>query len=78
MTQLLQLQTVEDGGFARVPKILLTVSEAQESLGISRSKLYDLVSQRKIRHVKIGRGRGGGVRFRPEDLRAFAEEHLVK
>jgi len=60
-----------------VPKILLTISEAQEALGMSRSKLYDLVSRKKIRVVKIGSGRGSGIRFRPHDLTAFADAHVV-
>ena len=61
----------------RVPKILLRVDEVQESMGLSRSKIYSLVSQGRLPCVKIGKGRGSGVRFRPEDLRAFAEKHLV-
>ena len=61
--------------FGNVPRFLLTVSEASESLGISRSKLYDLVSRGKIKSVKIGPGQAGGVRFRPEDLAAFAKSN---
>lgn len=34
-------------------KLLLTVSEAAESLGISRSKLYQLISAGIIRSVRI-------------------------
>jgi excisionase family DNA binding protein len=59
------------------PRLLLTVAEASESLGISRAKLYDLISRKKIKTVKIGDGRSGGVRFRPRDLEVFAEQHLV-
>ena len=62
---------------SNIPRYLLTVDEASESLGVSRAKLYDLVSRKKIRTVKIGDGRSGGVRFRPQDLEKFAEQHLV-
>jgi excisionase family DNA binding protein len=34
-------------------RLLLTVSEAAESLGISRSKLYQLISAGIIRSVRI-------------------------
>ena len=62
---------------ARVPKILLTISEAVLATGMSRSKIYDLISRGKLPVVKIGNGRSGGVRIRPGDLVAFAEENLV-
>ena len=77
MPQLLQLSIGDEGRARGVPRILLTVPEACASLGVSRSKLYELVSRKKIRIVKIGQGQGGGVRFRPEDLERFAEEHLA-
>ncbi len=70
-------RNVMEGGSA-IPKLLLTVPQACQSLSISRSKLYDLISQRKIPFVKLGRGRSGGVRFRPEDLQQFAQKHLVR
>jgi len=78
MALLRQLQTFKGGPIAPVPKILLRIEEAQDATGMSRSKIYDLVSRGELAYVKIGRGRGGGIRFRPEDLRAFAEKHLVK
>ena len=62
---------------SNIPRFLLTVAEASEALGVSRAKLYDLISRKKIRTVKIGAGRSGGVRFRPQDLETFAEKHLV-
>ena len=58
-------------------KVLLTVPEACHCLGVSRSKLYDLISRKKIRIVKLGSGSSAGVRFRPEDLHRFAQEHVV-
>ena len=57
-------------------KILFTALEVCEMLSISRAKLYALISEGKIQYVKIGRGKSGGVRFRPEDLHQFAENHL--
>lgn len=58
-------------------KILLTVKEAANDLSISRALLYKLVSEGKIRRVKIRKGPSGAVRFRPEDLHDFAKRHLV-
>ena len=69
--------TDHNGGTVQIPKILLTVKEAREATGMSRSKIYDLISRGELPYVRIGSRRGSGVRFRPEDLRAFAEKHLV-
>ena len=59
-----------------VPQILLTAQEAAQALGISRALLYALISEGKIRRVKLHRGRSGAVRFRPSDLEEFAEAHV--
>ena len=53
---------------AVVPKVALTVDEAAWSLGLSRSKLYQLVSEREIAFVK----HRGNTLFLPADLEAFA------
>ena len=58
-------------------KMLLTAREAAQALGISRALLYALVSEGKIRRVKIHKGRSGAVRFRPTDLEAFVKDHVV-
>jgi excisionase family DNA binding protein len=50
---------------------LLSVEEAIACLGISRSKLHELVRAGEIRAVKIGRS----VRFRATALQAFIEAH---
>ena len=55
----------------RVPKTLLTVDEATWSLGISRSKLYELIALEEIPVVKVG----NNTRFLPDDLQAFAHRH---
>lgn len=52
---------------------LLSVLEAAKRLGVSRSKLYELIGSRRINFVKID---DCPVRFRPEDLDAFAADHL--
>ena len=62
----------------RIPPVLLTVDEVTQVLGVSRSKIYDLISKGQLPYVKIGAGKSGGVRFRPEDLRQFADNHLVQ
>ncbi len=35
--------------------LTLTVKEAAAALGISRNKLYDLVAENRIPHVRLGR-----------------------
>ena len=60
-----------------IPKILLTIAEVCSATGMSRSKVYDLISRKKLRVVKVGEGRSGGVRVRPRDIESFAERHLL-
>jgi len=55
-------------------KVLMTVGEACASLGVSRSKLYDLISRGLIKTVKLSSGPKAGVRLRPEDLRDYAKK----
>jgi excisionase family DNA binding protein len=38
-------------------KLLLTPQEAAESLGVSRSHLYDLIRTRELTSILIGRSR---------------------
>ena len=59
-----------------IPQILLTAPEAARALGISRALLYALVSEGKIRRVKLHQGKSGAVRFRPGDLEDFVEAHV--
>jgi excisionase family DNA binding protein len=37
------------------PRLLLTVEEAAERIGICRSNMFKLIRQGKIRSVKVGR-----------------------
>ena len=55
-----------------VPKLLLTYDEASWSLGISKSKLYAMVSKGEIPVVSIG----GNTLFRPQDLQALADRNV--
>lgn len=48
-----------------------TVAEAATRLGISRSKLYELVAAGEVPHRRI---RGAGVKFTAEDLDAILAE----
>lgn len=48
-------------------KILLSVKEAADLLGVSRDMLYEWVSRRKIPFIKFGRL----VKFTEEDLNKF-------
>lgn len=53
------------------PPILLIRSEAARVLAISERALFNLTSNGKLLAVRIGRS----VRYRPEDLAAFAKAH---
>jgi excisionase family DNA binding protein len=37
---------------------MLTVNQASERLGVSQTLVYALCSARKLRHVRVGLGRG--------------------
>lgn len=39
------------------PRLLLTPEQAAETLGLGRSRVYELMRARQIRSVKIGRSR---------------------
>ncbi len=51
-------------------KLLLTVPEAAEALGISRSKLYQLISAGTVRSVRID----GSRRVPVEALAAYVNQ----
>jgi excisionase family DNA binding protein len=51
--------------------MLLTVAQASERLGVKPGLVYQLVATRRLRHCRIGRGRGV-IRI-PEDA---IEEYL--
>jgi excisionase family DNA binding protein len=51
------------------PKLLLSVEEAAELLGVSRSTMYDLMRTRAIASVRIGRCR----RISLDALRRYVE-----
>jgi excisionase family DNA binding protein len=50
-------------------RLLLSPEEAAESLGVCRSRLYDLIRKREITSVRIGRSR----RIPVAALRAYVE-----
>ena len=56
---------------ARDVKPLLNVDQTAELLGISVNTLRQWISQRRLPVVKLGKA----VRFAPEDLQKFIEEH---
>ena len=51
---------------------ILTVPEVAEYLKMSKSKLYLLIQQKKIPHIRIGRN----VRIRESDLQEWIEQRL--
>ena len=58
---------------AVVPKVALSYEEAAWSLGISRSKLYRLVSEGRLPCVVID----GNTVLRLEDLERFVTNHVT-
>ena len=58
---------------AVVPKVALSYEEAAWSLGISRSKLYRLVSEGRLPYVKID----GNSVLRRCDLERFVEANVT-
>jgi excisionase family DNA binding protein len=53
---------------------LLTTTEAARALGLGKRTLAQLIAERKVGFIKIGRS----VRFSREDLDAFVERQRVK
>ena len=45
-----------DRGMATMPR-LLSITQAKRELGISRTAIYELIRDKKLRSVKIGRRR---------------------
>jgi excisionase family DNA binding protein len=48
-------------------KLLLTLPEVCQQLGLGRSKVYELMHAGELRYVKIGKS----VRFLPQEIEAF-------
>lgn len=46
---------------------MLTVKQVAEKLGVSPTTIYGLCQRRKLRHVRVGLGRGA-VRIEEKDL----------
>jgi excisionase family DNA binding protein len=55
---------------APAPKLLLTVSEAAESLGLGQTMVYQLLQRKELASVKIGRAR----RIRVRDLEEYVAQ----
>jgi len=53
---------------------VFTIPEVAAYLKISKSKIYDLVSRKKIPHLKVGRN----VRIRESDLQRWVELQIEK
>jgi len=56
---------------------LLTVGQAANHLQLSPEAIYQLVEQRKISHLRVGPGQRT-IRFRTQDLEAYAESCIVE
>ena len=49
--------TDDDRDLAAIPRLLLTVTEAGKSLGVSRSMIYELIAGGQLTSVKLGGAR---------------------
>jgi excisionase family DNA binding protein len=58
---------------AVIPKVALSYDEAAYSIGISKAKLYRLVSEGRLPCVKID----GNTVLRPMDLEKFVEANVM-
>lgn len=68
-----QLTTRRDAAEASIEPLLDTLAAARV-LGVGKRTVQELVADRKLAKVSIGRA----VRFDPADLRAFVEANRVK
>ena len=53
--------------------VILTIPEVAKLLKLSRSKVYLLVTQKKIPYIRIGRN----VRIRQSDLETWLNQRVV-
>jgi excisionase family DNA binding protein len=67
-------ETRRDAAEAPHFRPLLKTTEAARALGLGKRTLAELIAERKIGFIKIGRS----VRFAPEDLDAFVERQRIK
>jgi excisionase family DNA binding protein len=56
---------------------VLSVKQAAERLGVSRTLVYSFVATRRLRHIRLGLGRGV-IRIPPDALEEFERECLVE
>jgi excisionase family DNA binding protein len=57
-------------GHGRPPRLLLTVEEAADRIGICRSSMFNLIRQGAVKSVKVGRLR----RITPAALEDFVQK----
>jgi excisionase family DNA binding protein len=53
---------------------LLKIEQVAQALQIATSTAYKLVSEGKIKGIKVGKGERGAVRVHPEELERFQRE----
>ncbi|MER6298580.1 helix-turn-helix domain-containing protein [Kitasatospora sp. NPDC001539] len=58
---------------AAIRPVLLTAEEAAKMLRIGRSTLYQLLAEKELTSIKIGRSR----RIRPADIEAYIERQAA-
>ena len=61
------------GSGANMGRVFLTVDEAAERLGVTRSWIYERTRRNRIPHRKLGKF----VRFTEQDIRAIADAAAI-
>jgi excisionase family DNA binding protein len=67
-------QVLQNAEIARISlreKVALTVDETAQVLSCSRSMVYKLLHQKRLKAVKIGAGKAGGVRITWQEIYKF-------
>lgn len=55
---------------------MLTVKQVAEKLGVSPTTVYGLCQRRKLRHARVGLGRGA-IRIEEKDLQCYLQEAMA-
>lgn len=56
---------------------ILTAKQAADRLGVATATIYSLCGSRRLKHQRIGVGRGV-IRIREEDLQAYSDGATVE
>ena len=55
-------------------EVLLTASDVQRILSISRTTLYRYINDGLLTRIKLGKGRNSSIRFSPAQIESLKEQ----